>query len=165
MIKIGVISDTHIPERAKAIPKEVLDSLKDVDLILHAGDLVEMKVLDILKNICKDIKAVYGNMDSSEVIKNLPQKELLSIEGLRIGLFHGWGAPWGLIQLLNRVFKDDNPDIIVFGHSHQPFNKKEKNILYFNPGSPTDKIFSPYNSYGILEIENSSIKRAEIIRI
>ncbi|MCM8799551.1 MAG: metallophosphoesterase [Candidatus Omnitrophica bacterium] len=165
MVKIGVISDTHIPERAKTIPNKVLDSLKEMDLILHAGDLVEMKVLEILKSICKNVKAVYGNMDSSEVIKNLPQKELISVEGLCIGLFHGWGAPWGLIQLLNRVFKDDNPDIIIFGHSHQPFNKKEKDILYFNPGSPTDKIFSLYNSYGILEIDNNSIKRAEIIKI
>jgi len=62
-MKIGVISDTHIPNRAKEIPPKVLEMLKGMDMILHAGDLVELSILEILKSICPDVRAVWGNMD------------------------------------------------------------------------------------------------------
>jgi len=164
-MKIGVVSDTHIPERAKEIPLKVIQGLKGCAVILHAGDLVELKVLDILKDLTKEVIAVYGNMDYPEVRKRLPSKQIIELEGMRIGIFHGWGSPYKLKEVVSDAFKEENPGIIVFGHSHYPVSEKIKDIYYFNPGSPTDKIFSPFNSYGILEIENKTIKKAEIIRI
>jgi putative phosphoesterase len=164
-MKIGVISDTHIPERAKIIPPEVINGLKDCNVILHAGDLVELKVLDVLKEITDKVIAVYGNMDYPEVRKKLPPKQIVELEGLRIGVFHGWGAPHKIIDVVRDAFKNEDPQVIVFGHSHQPLSKNIEGIHYFNPGSPTDKIFSTFNSYGILEIEKKAIKKANIIRI
>ena len=156
-MKIGIISDTHIPDRAAKIPDKVLEAFKEVELILHAGDLVDSDVLENLKSVCKEVRAVRGNMDHPHVQQALPEKQIIEIEGHRIGLIHGYGAPNRLIELVTKVFEKDKVDIIVFGHSHSPTNEKKGKVLYFNPGSPTEKIFSPYNSYGILEITKDKV--------
>ena len=162
-MKIGVIADTHIPDRAKDIPPQILEAFKGMDMVIHAGDFVDLSVLDKLKTVCKDVKAVWGNMDPYGVRKQLPEKEIVSIGNHKIGIMHGYGPPSELIDLLGEIFKEDNVDIIIFGHSHSAVNEKRGNILYFNPGSATDKIFALYNSYGIIEI-NDKIK-ARIIKI
>ena len=164
-MRIGVIADTHIPERAETIPLKALNDLKTCDLILHAGDLVSPEVLTDLRKIAKQVKAVWGNMDPPQVRSQLPEKEFFTLEGVKIGLTHGYGPPLKLINLTASIFKKEKPDIIIFGHSHHPINERKENTLYFNPGSLTDKIFSPYNSYGILEIDSGKIKSAKIIRI
>lgn len=151
MSRIGVISDTHIPRMARDIPKAVYDAFKDVDLILHAGDLAEIKFLEKLRKLKKTI-AVSGNMDSKEAAALLKPKEIIKVGGFRIGLIHGWGLPEGLPQRMLGAFKGEKIDCLVFGHSHHPINEIKDGILLFNPGSPTDKIFTSYNSYGILEI-------------
>jgi hypothetical protein len=79
-------------------------------------------------------------------------------------LVHGWGHPNKLIDLVGDTFRDNKLDAIVFGHAHYPTNQVKSGVLYFNPGSPTDKIFSPFNSYGLLEIKDGKIE-GEIIRI
>ncbi len=162
-MRIGVISDTHIPERTKTIPQAILEDFKNVDMIIHAGDLVDLIVIDELSAACKNIKAVYGNMDPYEVKKGLPEKEIVKIGKYRIGIMHGNGAPFRLMELMKQSFKNDKVDLIIFGHSHTPLSEMDGDILFFNPGSPTDKIFSPYNSYGIIEI-NDKIE-ARIIKI
>lgn len=153
-MKIGVIADTHIPDRAKDIPEKILKDFKNLDMIIHAGDLVELSVLDTLKNTCPNVQAVFGNMDSYEVRKKLLEKEIIKVADYRIGVMHGYGAPYKLVDLANSSFKNDAVNIIIFGHSHIALCKKKNDILYFNPGSPTDTIFSPYNSYGIIEIND-----------
>lgn len=163
-MKIGIISDTHIPERASHIPDKILEDFRNTDMILHAGDLVEMSVLNILKNICSDVRAVRGNMDSVELKQKLLEKQIIRVNNLRIGLIHGYGSPAKLIEAITEAFKAERPDIIIFGHSHYPINEKRQGVLYFNPGSPTDKIFSAVNSYGILEIEENRVN-AKIIKL
>lgn len=163
MIRIVVLSDTHIPEKAKSIPEEILPELKTADIIIHAGDLVALNVLEQLRRISPRVYAVYGNMDPYEVRKELPEKEVIKVGKYKLGLMHGYGAPNNLIEVMQKAFKDEDVDIIIFGHSHAPFNEKRGKILFFNPGSITDKIFSAYNSYGILEI-NDKIE-ARIVKI
>ena len=162
-MKIVVLSDTHLPSRIETMPESILKFFKDVDMILHAGDLVELSVLDSLKSICPNVKAVWGNMDPVSVRECLPEKEIISVGKYRIGLTHGNGPPSQLIEFVTNVFKKDKVNIIVFGHSHYPINEKKGKILYFNPGSLTDKIFAPFNSYGIIEIDNEI--KSSIIRI
>jgi len=162
-MKIGVISDTHIPEKGGDLPQIILDEFKKVDMVIHAGDLADLSVLNRLKSVCGNVKAVCGNMDSDEVKEKLPKKEILKLGNFMVGVMHGWGPPSGLINLLTSVFKDANLDMIIFGHSHSTFNEKIGRTIFFNPGSPTDKVFAPYNSYGIIEI-NDKIK-ARIIKI
>jgi len=150
-MKIGVISDTHIPRMAKDVPKAVYNGFKDVDMILHAGDLSEIKFLEKLRKLKKTV-AVSGNMDSKEAAALLKPKEIIEAGGFRIGLIHGWGPSEGLPERILGEFQGEKIDCLVFGHSHHPINEIKDGILLFNPGSPTDKIFTPYNSYGILEI-------------
>jgi putative phosphoesterase len=132
-------------------------------MIIHAGDLTEERVLEELKAVCSNVRAVRGNMDPEQLLKRLPEKEIIPAGKYRIGLTHGWGAPAGLIELARSIFKNERLDIIVFGHSHSPLNEKRGDTLFFNPGSPTDKVFAPYNSYGIIEI-NDKIE-ARIVRL
>lgn len=160
-MRIGVLSDTHIPRACSNIPGEVLSVFKDVDLILHAGDLVEMRVLNELRKLAKT-KAVYGNMDEPELRKALREKEVIKVRGWTIGLVHGYGPPANLINCVESEFMG-KVDAIVFGHSHSPVNEMKGGILFFNPGSPTDNIFAKYNSYGILTIRDTI--KGDIIKI
>ncbi len=163
MTKIGVISDTHIPERGKELPAQVLEAFKGVDMIIHAGDFVGLEVLERLKEICPNVKGVWGNMDPEELRKKLPEKVVIKIGRHTIGVMHGFGAPNKLVELLSASFKHDNVDVVIFGHSHDPMNRKIGRTLFFNPGSAVDKAFSSYASCGIIEV-NDQIK-ARIIKI
>jgi uncharacterized protein len=152
-MKIIVISDTHIPDRAESLPLKLLDEIKNADMVIHAGDFVSLEFLNDLKSLCNNIKAVWGNMDPPEIKKMLPQKGIFKVGDYRIGVVHGYGAPNKMLELLNTEFKNDKLDIIIFGHSHSALNEKRGSTLFFNPGSPTDKILAADNTYGIIEID------------
>ena len=152
MIKIGVISDTHLAS-AEGLPKQALAAFSGVEAILHAGDLGGVAVLEQLKKITPEVHAVWGNMDPAALKAALPEKEIIQKGQFRIGLTHGSGAPFNLIKQVLEKFKQEQVDCIVYGHSHTPRNELHRGILFFNPGSPTDKFFAPYNSLGILEID------------
>ena len=162
-MKIGVISDTHIKDSTRKLPAALLDAFKDCGLILHAGDLVDLSVIDQLKKITK-VKAVRGNMDLPKTQAALQDRKILDLCGKKICLMHGRGSPKNLINALKESFSKYKPDVIVFGHSHVPMNEYVDGVLFFNPGSATDTIFSPYRSYGILEIAKGKIK-ADIYRL
>ena len=147
MIKIGVVSDTH----SKEIPAQLLEDFKKVDLIIHAGDFCARQDLDIFKNV-KDVKAVWGNMDGKDIRSLLPRRQIIHCGKFTIGLFHGEGAPKTILETVKNEFKNEKPDVIIFGHSHQPLNQEIDGVLFFNPGSPNDTISAPYCSYGVLEI-------------
>jgi len=155
MKRIGIISDTHIPNAAPDLPKSVYDEFRNVDMILHAGDLVEIGVLKKLESIAPT-HAVSGNMDRSDVKAELPKKDVITVDSFKIGLIHGYGPPSGIVTCVSREFK--KVDVVVFGHSHSALNEVIKKTLFFNPGSPTDKIFATSNSLGILEVDDSGIK-------
>ncbi|MDP3804895.1 MAG: metallophosphoesterase family protein [Candidatus Omnitrophota bacterium] len=154
-MKILVLSDTHIPRTTHDFPQEIYDAIEGADMILHAGDFVEKDVLDKLKSL-RPTTAVYGNMDAASLHNVLNQKEVIEVDSLKIGLIHGYGAPADLIDTVKSQFK--GMDAIVFGHSHAPINIMKDGILFFNPGSPTDKIFAKTNSYGILEVTGKKIE-------
>ena len=154
-IRILVISDTHIPRVATDLPARVYDEIKNVDMILQAGDFVEKAVYDKLARL-KDLRAVRGNMDGEEMSGMLNPKEILTVGKVKIGLIHGHGAPRDIINTVKKEFK--NVSCIVFGHSHKAVNMVEDGVLLFNPGSPTDNIFATENSYGILEITGAKIE-------
>lgn len=155
MKRVMVLSDTHIPKAAPALPEGLLACLKGADLILHAGDLVELSVLDILRSIAPTV-AVSGNMDSPEAKSVLPEKRVLEVEGKLIGLTHGWGAPQGIESRVMTKFSD--VDVIVFGHTHSPLLESIDGVLLLNPGTPDDRRFSDKLSYATLTIDNGVIE-------
>ncbi|MFA6321286.1 MAG: metallophosphoesterase family protein [Candidatus Omnitrophota bacterium] len=160
-MRILVISDTHIPRSAHDLPEAVYKEIENVDLIVHAGDFVEKEVYDKLKSL-RSLKAVCGNMDSTDLRRVLKDKEVFEVEGFRIGLIHGYGAPANLLETVKGEFK--NVDAVIFGHSHAALNIEKDGILFFNPGSPTDKIFAQTNTYGILEVTPKKIE-GKIVKI
>jgi hypothetical protein len=152
-MKIGVISDTHIPVRAKKLPAALPEIFTGVDLILHAGDLVDRMVLDELAQIAP-VEAVAGNMDPAGLVERLGRKRLIRAGDFLIGLVHGdEGNPRVKTpQRALAAFTKTQVDAIVFGHSHQPFNERVGSILLFNPGSPTNRRREKFFSCGILTL-------------
>jgi putative phosphoesterase len=146
-MKIAVLADTHV-HMLEHLPKKIIDAISTVDLIIHAGDFTDVQVLKELKQL-RRVKAVHGNMDSTELKNILPVKEIVEIENKRIGVTHGSGAPWGIEERVRKMFESDRIDIIVYGHSHQSQNKVIDGILLFNPGKATD-------SFGILTIDGDA---------
>lgn len=154
--RVGVISDTHIPRRAKFIPPIVIQKFAGADLIIHAGDLTDLQVIEELKKIAL-VEAVCGNVDSVPVIEGLSRKKVISIGKVLIGIVHGDGDSGTTVQRAAKAFINKKLDCIVFGHSHIPFVEKINGILMFNPGSPTDHRRQPHPSFGVLTVNNGSI--------
>ncbi len=132
---------------------------KDVEKIFHAGDFVEQSIPEYLSTQ-KELIAVCGNMDSRQIGKVFPEKRIVELKGFRIGLIHGGGSPFGIESRIRGEF--DGVDVIVYGHTHIPANHRVKNILFFNPGSPT-RSFIHKPTVGILYLGEKI--EAEIIKV
>lgn len=158
---VGVLSDTHLPKRGRELPPVLLRSLENVDLILHAGDFTALSVLQRLQSIAP-VKAVYGNVDNDEIVVLLAELEQFILEGLSIGLIHGFGSKGSTKSRALEAFP--LAQCIVYGHSHIPGLEIKGNKLLFNPGSPTDKRAYPFASYGLLSIK-PGVLNAQILRL
>ncbi|MBN1365441.1 MAG: metallophosphoesterase family protein [Syntrophaceae bacterium] len=158
-VKIGVISDTHLDDYDDELKKRVAEHFSDADIILHAGDMVDSRVLKIFGE--KEVRAVQGNMDNHSVKEKFPEYLLFEINGFKFLLIHGWGAPWGIEEKISAKFK--NIDCIVYGHTHKSANHKKGNVLFFNPGSAADRYFNSSKTIGILEIDKDI--KGRIIKI
>ena len=162
MRKIGVISDTHIPH-FKKIPDAVWGHFAGVEMIIHAGDLSILRVINELETIAP-VVAVQGNVETEEVVLALPIKREILVGGCRIGIVHILGETSTRVRLARHEFP--NARCVVYGHSHIPYNQEYDGQLLFNPGSATDRRRQPGCSIGLLYIddEQESI-RGEIIEI
>jgi len=154
-MRIVVLSDTHMPRTAEDMPACIYEEITKSDMIMHAGDFVEIELLNKLRKL-KPTKAVCGNMDSQVIRDELRQKEIIEVGKFKIGLIHGYGAPAGLVDTVALEFT--GVDAIVFGHSHSSVNMSKNGVLFFNPGSPTDTVFAKTNSFGIIEITDDAIE-------
>lgn len=159
-MRVGLISDTHIPRGTRSIPEAVFDGLAGVDLILHAGDLVALEVLAPLERIAP-VVAVAGNNDRPEVIERFGYRQELNLAGYRVGLVHGHEGR-GRNTVERALSHFEGFDVVVFGHSHSAYSEWHGKTLAVNPGSPTDRRrWSPGLSYGLLHLEPYGI-RAEL---
>ena len=157
-MKIGVLSDTHLREPHSDFKKWVESYFKDVDMIFHAGDFVDISVAEYLSSQ-KELVGVFGNMDPPDVRKAFPRKRVIEIGQFKIGLVHGGGPPFGMESRVRDEFEEActpelqrrGVDAIVYGHSHTPAHHQVKNIYFFNPGSPT-RSFIHGPTLGILHL-------------
>jgi len=143
-MRVAVLADTHV-DRLEYLPTKIVDALPTADLIIHAGDFTDVQLFNELRRL-REVKAVHGNMDPSELKAVLPAKEIIEIEDKRIGITHGSGGPWGIEERIRKMFESERIDIIVYGHSHRAQNKVINDILFFNPGKATD-------SFGIITFD------------
>jgi uncharacterized protein len=152
-----VLADTHIPRRAKGLPQALLARLPSADLILHAGDLMDPALLVEL-GVHAPIRAVQGNVDPPQT--GLPETLELDFGGVRIAMVHDSGPKRGRRTRLRRRFPEAR--VVVFGHSHIPWNEDEGGLLLLNPGSPTDRRRSPQHTYALMRVGAGDV-RAEIV--
>jgi len=154
--EVGLISDTHVPKRARYVPKRVFEIFKKVDYIIHAGDLVELAVVDELEQLAP-VLAVHGNMDSVDICGALPRVNSLKIFDWKIGVMHDPDILFGFNKIRELV-KQNNFNVFVYGHTHAASIKWEGKTLYINPGSPTDPALPMLKpSMGILKITKETI--------
>jgi putative phosphoesterase len=161
---VGLIADTHVPARARCIPKMVFKIFENVDFIVHAGDLVQLAVIDELEQLAP-VLAVYGNMDGPEVSGALPKINSLKLYGWKIGVMHDPKALFGR-RKMREIAKQNGFNVLVYGHTHNANIKWEGTTLYINPGSPTDPMASFINkpSVALLKVTKESIT-PEIVHV
>ncbi len=154
---VGLISDTHVPVRARCVPKAVFKIFENVDFIVHAGDLVELAVIDELEELAP-VLAVHGNMDGPEVRGALPKINSLKLLDWKIGVIHDPGAFYGLSRI-REIAKQNFFNVLVYGHTHTSNVKWEGKTLYINPGSPSnpEPPFLSKPTVAILKITKQSI--------
>lgn len=161
---VGLIADTHIPVKARKVPREVFKIFDDAEYIVHAGDLVELSVIDELEQIAP-VLAVYGNMDEPEIRERLPKINSFKFFDWKIGVMHDPGTLFG-IKKMCEIARQNSFDVLVYGHTHSPHVKWEGDTLFINPGSPTNPIppFIIKPSVALLKITKEKIA-PEIIQI
>jgi uncharacterized protein len=132
MTRIILLSDTHY--RKDRLGLEIIEIIKEYDHIIHAGDFINENILDELERTGR-FTGVAGNNDSWDIHERLGERKILEIEGIRLGICHGDGLRMNAFENAKRAFETNEADIVIFGHSHYPFLKKENGVLYVNPGS------------------------------
>ena len=140
-MRIAVISDTHLPKGARALPEGCVERLRAADLILHAGDFVSVAFLEELRALGPPVEAVYGNVDEPALRTLLPKEHVAEAGGLRIGMVHIGGPKAGReARLIDRF-----PGCagVVYGHSHLPQVEQVDGVWILNPGSPTERRRAP----------------------
>jgi len=161
---VGLISDTHIPVRARNIPKKVFEIFEKVDYIVHAGDLVQLSVIDELEQLAP-VLAVYGNMDGPEIRGKLQKLNSVKVFDWKIGVMHDPSALFGMGKM-REIAKQNGFNVLVYGHTHNSSIKWEGNTLFINPGSPTNPIppFITKPTLALLKVTNEKIV-PEIVHI
>jgi putative phosphoesterase len=152
-MEIVVLADTHARDIAD-LPEQILEELKKADLIIHAGDYTHKRLLEQLRDL-GNFKGVYGNMDSYEIMNELPDTDIFEIRGFKIGVTHPseGGSPVDIKERVGSKLGGDL-DLIIYGHTHNPANEREEGTIYFNPGSATGAFPSRHRTFGILRVED-----------
>jgi len=139
--RLLLLADTHVPARARRLPRMVAAAASAADLIVHAGDWVRADVLDEL-SVLGPVLGVWGNNDGDDLRARLPEVAHESVDGVRVAVVHETGAATGREKRMDAAFPDT--DLLVFGHSHIPWDTVSPNGLrLLNPGSPTDRRRQP----------------------
>jgi putative phosphoesterase len=152
LMRLAIISDTHLPRGGRALPRACVERLRAADAILHAGDLIELSVLAELEALGPPVHAVRGNVDSSELQARLPLTRIVEAAGARIAMIHDAGPAQGRFERLRRRFPD--ADAVIFGHSHLPLHEERDAFAIFNPGSPTERRRAPCHTMGIATVRD-----------
>ena len=155
----AVIADTHIPRRARTLPENLLPHLKQANLILHAGDLMDLTLLSEMASYAP-VRAVKGNLDPPEL--KLPEVLQFEFGGARIAMIHDSGRKKGRRSRMKRRFPEAR--VVIFGHSHIPWLEDAEGLLLLNPGSPTDRRRQPEHTFALLWVEEGEV-RAEVLML
>ena len=145
-MRLVILADTHVPTRARTLPEPLWDAIDAAHLVVHAGDWVDLALLDELEERARRLLAVWGNNDGPALRARLPEVATADLDGLRVAVVHETGGRAGREARCDRRFTDT--DVLVFGHSHIPWDSTTPNgMRLLNPGSPTDRRRQPAATY------------------
>ena len=145
-MRLVLMADTHVPKRARDLPAELWDAVEAADVVLHAGDWVDIALLDRLEERARRLIGVHGNNDGPALRARLPEVARAELGGVRFAVVHETGDKLGREQRCAAAYPD--VDVLVFGHSHIPWDTTAASGLrLLNPGSPTDRRRQPHRTY------------------
>jgi hypothetical protein len=145
-VSVVFISDTHVPKRARDLPDSLWYRIETSDVVVHAGDWVDVALLDELEHRARALVGVYGNNDHGVLRERLPEVARVELGGVRFAVVHETGDAKGRERRCAERFPD--VDVLVFGHSHIPWDTTaDTGLRLLNPGSPTDRRQQPFGTY------------------
>jgi putative phosphoesterase len=145
-IRLLIVSDTHVPRRARDLPAAVWEAVGSADVVVHAGDWVDLETYHALAARARRLIGVAGNNDGPELHARLPEVARVELAGVRLAVLHDTGPAAGRERRMAARFPD--ADVLVFGHSHIPWDTTAPSGLrLLNPGSPTDRRRQPAHTY------------------
>src|SRR3954449_10689244 len=163
-VKLVLIADTHVPKRARDLPAPVWAAIDAADVVVHAGDWVDVALLDAIEERARRLVAVVGNNDGADLRARLPEVARADLDGLRLAVVHETGAASGRERRAAAEYPDD--DVLVFGHSHIPWDSTTPNrrgtLRLLNPGSPTDRRRMPTATYLTLEVKGATLTGVDL---
>jgi len=163
-LRLLLVSDTHIPKRARALPDQVWAAVADADVVFHAGDWVTAELLDDFERRSRRLVGVYGNNDGADLRQRLPETVSVSLDGVRFSMIHETGPAKGREERCEALFPD--ADVLIFGHSHIPWDTTSAGGLrLLNPGSPTDRRRQPVCTYMTAAVDNGRLLEVELVEV
>ncbi|WP_420752666.1 metallophosphoesterase family protein [Rhodococcus sp. O3] len=163
-MRLLLLADTHVPARARRLPDEVWNEVDRADVVVHAGDWIEIGLLNALEERAARLVACWGNNDEPALRERLPEIARVTLDGVRIAVVHETGPSAGREKRMAAAYPDT--DVLVFGHSHIPWDTTAPGGLrLLNPGSPTDRRRQPYCTYMTATIENGAVGGVEVHRL
>jgi putative phosphoesterase len=159
-----LLADTHVPRRAKDLPGEVWSAVAAADVVVHAGDWVDVALLDALERRSARLVACYGNNDGPALRARLPEVGRADIDGLSLAVVHETGTSAGRERRCEDAFP--GVDVLVFGHSHIPWDTVSPGGLrLINPGSPTDRRRQPFCTYMTATVDHGRLASVVLHRL
>lgn len=163
-MRLLLISDTHVPKRARMLPPAVLEAVDAADVVIHAGDWVDAATLDLLEQRSRRLVGVYGNNDGPELRDRLPEVARVEVGGARFAVVHETGPATGREARADAAYPD--ADVLVFGHSHIPWDTvSPAGLRLLNPGSPTDRRRQPVCTFMTAEVADGRLTDVTLVPI
>ena len=163
-VPVVFTADTHVPRRARDLPAELWTAVEGAELVVHAGDWVDVALLDELERRSRRLVGVRGNNDHGALRDRLPEVARFELEGLRFAVVHETGPAAGRDRRCAERFPD--ADVLVFGHSHIPWDTTAASGLrLLNPGSPTDRRRQPHATYLTGVVDDGRLRELTLHRL
>jgi putative phosphoesterase len=154
---VVVVSDTHVPQKARAVPDELWAAVEAADVVVHAGDWTGTAILDEFERRSRRLVGVWGNNDGDELRARLPEVARETIDGVRVAVVHETGQKEAREARADRLHPET--DLLLFGHSHIPWDSTTASgTRLLNPGSPTDKRRQPRATYLSLVLDAGTVR-------